>query len=407
MTEPFWQMSLAAWTADRVREFLAEGVREGDHVEYKEARTRPGSDRWMVSDDVLETVCAMANAADGIIFVGVRADPNGYPLEVTGLVHTSPEKAIRDRCASDIEPGVYLDSAVVTMPGEDDAARKSVLIIRVRRGGNPPYVLRDRGAFVRNDEHDRPARRADLDALYSRRQIEQGESVSPWTAVLNDISLSSQASLDVPWPVVAVGLSPAFPATDVVLGRQQDLEFRSICSDLFRLDFQPVLDVRSVGMRPDEGWSEEFQRSRAQAWPDGTFEAQSFYTGSSTVESGLRQIGIVGLWKVLRRMLTTAERWPRNVCASGGTLLYAIALGNIAGAIPVLPPNESFRHLTSLDRIPPTHVNRREAWWARGEWQLGEEVDDLIQRDLLLLARQLQCSWWEEMADEVRHWSRE
>jgi hypothetical protein len=71
VAELFWQAPLSDWDGSRVREFLDESVREGDHLEYKGALPHLNRGKWRVTDELLETIVAMANASDGLIFVGV------------------------------------------------------------------------------------------------------------------------------------------------------------------------------------------------------------------------------------------------------------------------------------------------------------------------------------------------
>jgi hypothetical protein len=370
---------------------LDEAVSEGDHLEYKAAPPYRDTGKWRVSDDLLETVTAMANTSDGLIFVGIEADNMGYPVGITGLPHEKPEKAVRDRCAGDIEPAVQIDTAVVTMPEGDERAGARVMLVRVRRGANPPYVLRDRGVYLRNDEHDRQARRADLDALYARRAEQQGELQSPWTQVLNDVYFTGNQTLETPWPIMIVGLTPAFPSPPIPLGRDQDNRFRDLCRAMLRYDAEPILAPDSVAMRPIGGRGAEHQFSTAEAFNDGSIEAKRLFVGADQSEGGIRNIGVVALWRDLREMLSSAAAWPRAVCGTPGVLLYVLALGNITGSRLVLPDQESIKYLTAIDRGTPPYTNRLPAWIARGEWEAEISADDVIEQEFASLARVLQC----------------
>jgi len=295
-----------------------------------------------------------------------------------------------------------LETRLVSLPHRDEDEDKQVMIVRVRRGANPPYVLRDRGVFVRNDEHDRPARRADLDALYTIRTGMMGEPPSPWTQVINDINLTANQSLPEPWPILLVGLSPAFPPPRIRLGSYQDSEFRNLCQEILGYSPPPILDRHWVSVPADEERGGEYRFSVVQAYDEGTILAKRFFRGAEQRAEGFRQIGIVALWRDLRKMLTSATRWPRDVCGVGGALSYWIALGNLTGSALVLPRSESFELLSGQDQSPPAHPNRLQMWTARGEWDVGAKVDDLIEDELFGLARQLQFGWWEESRAVIR-----
>jgi Putative DNA-binding domain len=407
MANLFWQAPLSEWDGGRIREFLDEVVREGDHLDYKEARPFRDSGKWRVSDDLLETIAALANTTDGLILVGVKADEAGYPVMVTGLPHANanPEKAVRDRCAADIEPAVQIDTTVVTVPEGDEHADRRIMLVRVRRGANPPYVLRDKGVYVRNDEHDRPARRADLDALYTRRVEQLGELQSPWTRVLNDVYFTANQTLETPWPIMLVGVTAAFPSPPIDLGYEQDSRFRDLCRTMLGYDSEPVLAPDSVGMRPNDDWDPKYQFSLAEAFADGSVGAKRLFVGADESEGGIRNVGVVALWRELRQMLSSAAAWPREVCGASGALLYVLALGNVTGSRLVLPDRESLEVLTAIDRGIPPHLNTRPMWVTRGEWEAQTSVDDIIEREFSRLSRVLQCSWWDRLGPTVRRWS--
>jgi Putative DNA-binding domain len=406
VSDPFWQLPLSAWDGARIVEFLDEGVREGDHLEYKAALPYRDTGKWNVSDDLLETITAMANSSDGLVIVGVEADKRGYPSRVTGLPHPSPEKAVRDRCASDIGPAVRIDVQIIDLPSGGSDPNEQVMLIRVLRGTNPPYVLRDRGVYLRNDEHDRPARRPDLDALYARSSFREAESTSPWFEATNDIALTANQFLETPWPIILVGLTPAFPRQPVEMRRDQDLRFRQLCINALDYDVEPFLEPGGVSVQPEENCAARHGFSSARAFGDGTVEIKRFFIGADEEPNGLRNIGVGALWRDLKRILAAGATWPLEACQFTGELLYVMALGNIAGSRLVLPNELSLELLSAADRGGAARVNRRPMWSARGEWDPGSvPPDEIIEREFASLARVLQCAWWERLGPAVRKWA--
>lgn len=402
MAEPFWQRPLSYWTGERIREFLDEGNREGDHLEYKGAYPRRDGTKWQITDDLLETIAAFANTTDGLIFVGVDADEAGYPVKMTDLLHPKPEAALRDRCASDIEPTVYIDTALVPVPGADEELEHTVMLVRVRRGANPPYVQRQRGVFLRNDEHDRQARRADLDALYSRRMEHQGEFTSPWTQVTSDISLTANQIREEPWPVISIGLTPTFPQPPIELGSLQDAHFRELCQNMLEYRGEPYLEPGSVSIQPNEQNSGRFELSTGRAWAEGTISVRRYFTLANQDDAGVRAIQVVPLWRTLRLMLEQAAVWPRGVCGAEGLLLYWIAVGNIANSTLVLPANGRTLLSPGARGLTLEQTNKRPGYITRGEWPSDVDVDDIIEAEFKPIARLLQCIWWEQYREQIR-----
>jgi hypothetical protein len=124
---------------------------ETEEVEFKEE----------IGDghNLIQSVVAFANTSGGIIIVGVTNDAK--------VIGTSPE-ADRPKIAEWIEnkcdPPVQVRFETVKISDLD------ILLIRVPIGTNKPYQHRSNGViYVRRGATDRPARRAELDKLYSER----------------------------------------------------------------------------------------------------------------------------------------------------------------------------------------------------------------------------------------------
>lgn len=167
--EFFSQRRMDAWTWDTLTEFLAEEVPEGPHLEYKEPHRKPQG-AWQIKHELVETIVAMANTNDGLLIVGVADAPGNRPGRIVGVEHSKPSEALRTWCAAEIEPPVPLEiQSIAIPPGEKDEG-KFVIIVRIRRGSNPPYLLRTKGVYVRNGDQDRHASVRELQALFERRE---------------------------------------------------------------------------------------------------------------------------------------------------------------------------------------------------------------------------------------------
>lgn len=130
-----------------VQELIRRG--ESQTVEFKEGITE---------NTLAEAVVAFANTDGGLIIVGV--DNNS---KAVGFRH-EPSK-IRDTISHMIgslcEPPPRFDTESVTLEGNIQ-----VLMIRVPKGNERPYILRDRGIFVRRNATNRQITRPELDEFY-------------------------------------------------------------------------------------------------------------------------------------------------------------------------------------------------------------------------------------------------
>ncbi len=135
-----------------VRQLVARG--ENDKVEYKR---QIGKEREL--DEFIETVVAFANSSGGVILVGV--DDNGKIIGVE-------EENLADRVNKVLRS--HCDPPVITEISTNVVDDKNVFVIQVREGGNKPYVLRDRGVYIRVGATDRLiTTRTELDEFYEQR----------------------------------------------------------------------------------------------------------------------------------------------------------------------------------------------------------------------------------------------
>ena len=125
---------------------------ENQHIEFKKELNNRDKEEF------IESVVAFANGEGGAILVGVDDKSN--------IVGFNPDKfeeqiinSIRSRCDPFIEPEIKLVKI-------DD---KPINIVRISKGTNKPYTLRDRGVYVRSGSTDRIASRIELYEFYKEK----------------------------------------------------------------------------------------------------------------------------------------------------------------------------------------------------------------------------------------------
>ncbi len=112
-----------------------------------------------ISNTLAETVLAFANTNGGIILLGV--DDNS---RVVGFKNDSKARdAVTNHVATLCEPPPNIDFESLTLE------EKPILLVRIPQGESKPYVLRDRGVFVRRNATNRQATRNELDEFYANR----------------------------------------------------------------------------------------------------------------------------------------------------------------------------------------------------------------------------------------------
>jgi hypothetical protein len=123
---------------------------ENVNVEFKKELDR---------DEFLETVVAFSNTSGGTIFLGVddNCQIKGFKEDVRNKI----EDWIADHCDPSIEVQIDLE---VLIQGT------AITLVKVLEGTNKPYILRDRGIFVRRGPNDRQIKRTELDDIYAKKQ---------------------------------------------------------------------------------------------------------------------------------------------------------------------------------------------------------------------------------------------
>jgi hypothetical protein len=122
---------------------------ENENVEFK---------KELDAKEFLESVVSFANTRGGTIFLGVDDDCQikGFGGEVKAKI----DDLIHGNCDPSIEVQVHRQ----VMPGDIP-----ITIVEVPEGTNKPYILNNRGIFVRRGGSDRQIKRIELDDLIARK----------------------------------------------------------------------------------------------------------------------------------------------------------------------------------------------------------------------------------------------
>ncbi len=111
-------------------------------------------------DEFVESVVAFANSGDGVVLIGV--DDHG---QVIGVHNTENEIGRITNVCNDVcepTPGYRIETVVI--------GDKSILLVRVAKGDNPPYFHKNRHVvYVRKGASDRIVGRVELDEILSKR----------------------------------------------------------------------------------------------------------------------------------------------------------------------------------------------------------------------------------------------
>jgi hypothetical protein len=135
------------WQA--VEAFLELGLREHEHLEYRE-QVDPGGRR----DRFVETVAAMANTGGvGLIIIGVAEDAATDRPQRTWLLQpgTVRPQSLESRCRA-LQPYVPVEIAWASKPGAG-----SITLVRVPDFWDRPVWVPDRGVLVRQGQSNVPA----------------------------------------------------------------------------------------------------------------------------------------------------------------------------------------------------------------------------------------------------------
>ncbi|MHB8545152.1 MAG: AlbA family DNA-binding domain-containing protein [Nitrosotalea sp.] len=134
---------------ETIESFLANG--EGQNVEFKKE----------LSNEFLETIVSFANTNDGVILLGVdnRNKVVGFFDDFDKV-----QKKIRGMIAGNCEP-----SNIEIIIEQKEVDHRQIIIIKVKEGNEKPYMLKEKGPYVRIDEKDIVMSRFDLDKIYQQR----------------------------------------------------------------------------------------------------------------------------------------------------------------------------------------------------------------------------------------------
>nr|MDO8083130.1 ATP-binding protein [Candidatus Freyarchaeota archaeon] len=133
-----------------IRELIRNG--ETETVEFKENIGKP--------EEFVETVVAFANSKGGIIILGV--DDHS---KVIGVSERFNEDTITNILRSHCEPQIKCE--IIRRQLDE----KEIVIIRVEEGRDKPYILKDKGVYIRANATDRISNRYELDEMYRQKQL--------------------------------------------------------------------------------------------------------------------------------------------------------------------------------------------------------------------------------------------
>jgi hypothetical protein len=108
--------------------------------------------------EFLESVVAFANTSGGTIFLGV--DDNGGVRDFREDVRARIADLVHGNC----DPQIEIQVRQVTLAGDHQ-----ISIVEVAEGTNKPYILNNKGIFVRRGSSDRQIKRTELDDIYAKR----------------------------------------------------------------------------------------------------------------------------------------------------------------------------------------------------------------------------------------------
>lgn len=399
MTEPFWQRSIGAVDQSSLLAFLDEGVPEGDHLEYKLPTYNRQSQKFEFTHEFLETIVAFANSGGGMMICGVGEDSQKRPAAIEGIrvapqpggAPRDPISVLRDTCAAVITPQVSIETITVPIPAGQHQGNL-LLVVRVRRGTLPPYGINGEDIYIRTGDMDRRAKVREIASLFERRAEQGITDEPPWAQIVINVFGYEASTLLGPQHLM-VGLRPVFPIDPISASDQMDDTFRRMCVEHFGPDRPFTLGSNSVtyapilpGGNPDGPY--------ACAYTDGTVGIRTLlHLGPPAPE----QLQLPGLWIRMRDTLQLAARWPRDVCRYGGPLLCRIAITGLRNVTVAHP------HPWTTVIALPTSQNKLMTWWDEMEWDSGNDVNNVIDRSLASLSRQLQFPSY----PRIREWVQE
>jgi len=130
-------------------EFIIKGG-ENEQVEFKREIGE--------ASEFAESVVAFANKRGGTIFIGVDDHCNIVGANQKDLDKDRILSIIRDNCEPVIEPYIRIH----------EIRDRRVVIINIPEGKDKPYLVKNKGPYIRVGGSDRVAIRAELDQLYKK-----------------------------------------------------------------------------------------------------------------------------------------------------------------------------------------------------------------------------------------------
>ncbi len=109
--------------------------------------------------EVIESVVSFANTIGGRILLGVS--DNG---EIVGIVDTNVGERVKSWITEFCDPPIEVEYRVAYLQ------ERNIGIIDVPEGENKPYLLKDKGPYVRRGSTDRSAKRSELDEFYQKKR---------------------------------------------------------------------------------------------------------------------------------------------------------------------------------------------------------------------------------------------
>jgi len=128
-------------------------------IKHGETETTEFKEKIGKQEELAETAVAFANGQGGIILLGVDDHAN-----IVGLIPGDHENTVTNILRSHCEPQVKYEI------NKDQIEGRTIVIIRVEEGENKPYMVREKGVYVRANATDRIATRYELDEFYKEPQ---------------------------------------------------------------------------------------------------------------------------------------------------------------------------------------------------------------------------------------------
>ena len=135
----------------RLLDIISRG--ENQTVEFK-AQIEKGN-----QSEFIETVVAFANTIGGMILIGV--DDTG---KLSGFTESIDADRILKWISDWCDPPIGVELRFATLQ------EKTIAVVDVPEGENKPYVLKDKGPYVRKGATDRSAKRTEMDEFYREKR---------------------------------------------------------------------------------------------------------------------------------------------------------------------------------------------------------------------------------------------